>query len=145
MVRARGVARISTVQRRIFRIKTKWTHFAVGRRFKLMEFQRKTELVWELEVMDKLEKECFAMLQTLGVATRYWVYYVGYAKRIWLRALKFSQETYVLERESLRNEYIRRGWTASVLDALEPFAVALALMKKTTVEPIFLEVFVSQM
>lgn len=145
MVRQRGIARISTTRRRIFRIKTKWTHHIVPRRFKVMEFQRRDELLWELDVMDQLEKECFAKLQTLGILEQYWRYYLGYAKRLWVRALKFSKATYALERESLRSEYIRRGWLASVLDALEPFAVALALLKKARIEPIFLEVFVAHM
>jgi len=133
------------VRRRIYRLKTKWTHDVLARRFKVLEYERPKELEWELDVLDKLEKLCFAKLATLGVPEEDWEYYLGYAKRLFVRALKFTSETYALERESLRNEYILRGWDANVLDQLEPFAVQLALTKKTYEWGIWLEVFIDEM
>ena len=131
----RGVARRSFARRRIRRVKTKWEHVTIPRRFKVLEFARVSELEWETEVLLELEVQIFDVLTNWGVPSDQWPYYVGFAKRIWERALKFQSETFLLEKQSVLNEYVLRGHTLGVLEAIQVHAEALALIKQGYLMP----------
>jgi len=131
MGRRRGVARTSFPRRRVFRVIAKWTEFSVPRRFKLLTPRMVPELDLELTVLDFLEQMCYRVLQMLGVDSGQWQYYVGYAKRLWEKAMSFLEETYLLERTSLQNEYVLRGLDQDVMSNLDD-PVALAIEYKTT-------------
>ena len=133
----RGVARRSFARRRTRRFKGKWDWQVIPLRFKMWHPQMKEELNIELFVLDQLEKGCFTVLQSLGVDTALWVYYVGYAKRLWERGLKFNSVTYGLERTSLQNEYVARGLDLAVLEALDPPVEEAIAAKRALAKPVW--------
>jgi hypothetical protein len=117
------------------RTELKYDAFTYPRRIKKLLPSMVTELDWELQVLEALEVDCYAKLDSLGVPTEDQNYYVGYTKRLWETALKFGAGTYELEKTSLRNEYLLRGWDGATLDALEEVAQKWAEVKKAREMP----------
>lgn len=89
------------------------------------------ELKFELDVLSYLEQTTTTVLDGLGVQEDYWPYYQGFAKRLWKRRLKFSQGTYGGERDVLTAEYVTRGWSEPVLEALYDVVELAAEYKMT--------------
>jgi len=97
------------------------------------------ELSFEIDVLEGLEQDAYVVLNGLGIPSEDQQYYLGYTKRLWTRALAFTEydpgTTYDLEKTSLRTEYVLRGWDPNVLDALEDTAQRWADVKRTGVFP----------
>jgi len=151
MGRRRGVSRRSFARRRVRRIKAKWADSPIARRFKVLEghidptklpltFLREDgyrvgELEWETLVLLGLEVQIFDVLTNWTVPSDQWPYYVGFAKRVWERSMKFGDATFQLEKQSLLNEYELRGHVLGVLEAVQVHAEAYALIKKGYLMP----------
>lgn len=119
MGKRRGVARRSFARRRVRRIRDNWDPFTIPRRFKLLEFERQTRLQFELERYVGLEPDLDDELTLKGVPTDEWPYLYGYSKRMYELYLKFTGETLQLEKQSLTNEYVLRGYSLTVLQQLQ--------------------------
>ena len=96
---------------------------------------RVDELEWETLVLLALEVEIFDVLTNWNVPSDQWPYYVGFGKRVWERAMKFTDATFQLEKQSLINEYVLRGHVQGVLEAVQVHAEALAQIKKGYLMP----------
>lgn len=133
----RGVSRRSAPCRRTYRARIKQNRAIYVRRFKRLNFfptdPMPSELTWELEVLDALEQRTYTELQTLGVPQEDWQYYMGFQKRLWEARVKFAQATFQLEKQSLVNEYVLRGWNLNALQALQVIAENLAVTKVTKI------------
>lgn len=117
------------------RTEAKYDAFTYPRRIKKLLPSMVTELDWELQVLEALEVDCYAILNGLGVPSEDQNYYVGYTKRLWEIALAFGDNTYELEKTSLKNEYLLRGWDSATLDAMENTAKKWADVKRSGAMP----------
>lgn len=94
-----------------------------------------TELEFELWILDWLEKQCYDTLDGLGIPEDIQQYYLGFAKRLWERALLFTQDTFQLEKTSLKTEYVMRGLNLTVLEAIQGHIEEAAEYKRTHTYP----------
>lgn len=99
------------------------------RRFKKLMKLMSDELDWELRILDELERRTFKELEDRFVPQDQWNYYMGFQKRVWERRVHFAQATYQLEKQSLLNEYVLRGWDLSTLQAIQYIAENMAIYK----------------
>lgn len=113
-----------------FKTKAKYDATVTAKRFKRQQDHMNEELAWEWDVLDLLEKITFVLLEAFGVPNNQWPWYIRFIKRVWERAMKFDQATFLLEKTSLVNEYILRGHDAFILDVIQGPAEAYALYKK---------------
>jgi len=95
------------------------------------------ELEMELEVLLWLEQMLFEVLANDLIPEALWNYYMGFAKRLWERGVTFNYETFLLEKTSLRNEYVLRGLFLDVLEDLQADIENAALWKRLRYFPIF--------
>ena len=135
MGRRRGVSRRSFARRRVRKITGKWADSPIVRIFKKTMGIRVDELEWETIVLLALEVQIFDVLTNWNVPSDQWPYYVGFAKRVWERAMKFADATFQLEKQSLLNEYVLRGHVLAVLEAVQIHAEAYAQIKKGYLMP----------
>lgn len=130
----RGVVRRSLPHRRAVRIRLKSDAVSYVRRFKLLNFlptdPMPLELKWELEVLDRLEQLTYEELKTQGVSEDLWQYYLGFNKRLWERAVDFNDQTFLLEKTTLIQEYVLRGLDKAILDALQDIGEYCASAKR---------------
>lgn len=80
--------------------------------------------------MDLLEKAAFVYLAAQGVPNNFWPYYIAYLKRLWNRCVFFGQATFLLEKQSLLNEFVNRGLVLAYLQGLQGIAEYYAGMKQ---------------
>jgi len=67
---------------------------------------------------DELEKQIFAQLDADGISGEQQVYYAAFARRLFSTCLRFWDQTYEKEKQSLKNEFILRGLNASELETI---------------------------
>jgi len=125
MVRKRGVARRSFAHRRVRRVK-KYDHNVIPKRFKIQLPSMSTRLEPPLYVHVECETPTMELLETLGVPTEEWQYYLGFMKRMIELYRQFTAETLVKERDALIAEYVLRGKSEDVLEAVEEVAALCA-------------------
>jgi len=118
MVRKRGVARKSFSHRRVRRVK-KYDYHVVPRRFKIYLPRMSDLLEEELPPCVLCEEPTMALLQSLGVPTEEWQYYLGFMKRMIDLYLDFTSETLQKEKDSLIAEYVYRGKDKDVLEQVQ--------------------------
>jgi len=118
MVRKRGVARKSFSHRRVRRVE-KYNHHVVPRRFKIYLPRMSDLLEEELPPCVLCEEPTMALLQSLGVPTDEWQYYLGFMKRMIELYLTFTSETLQKEKDSLIAEYVYRGKDKDVLEQVQ--------------------------
>jgi len=118
MVRKRGVARKSFSHRRVRRVK-KYDHHVVPRRFKIYLPRMSDLLEEELPPCVLCEEPTMALLQSLGVPTEEWQYYLGFMKRMIEFYQSFTSETLQKEKDSLIAEYVYRGKDKDVLEQVQ--------------------------
>jgi len=125
MVRARGVARKSFARRRVRRVK-KYNSHVTPLRFKKY-LPRMAELLEpKLVVEVGCETPTMELLDTLGVPTEEWPYYLGFMKRMIVLYRNFTSETLASEKESLITEYVLRGKDRTVLESVQEVAANCA-------------------
>jgi len=118
MVRKRGVARKSFSHRRVRRVK-KYDYHVIPRRFKIYLPRMSDLLEEELPPCVLCEEPTMALLQSLGVPTDEWQYYLGFMKRMVELYLTFTSETLQKEKDSLIAEYVLRGKDKDVLEQVQ--------------------------
>jgi len=118
MVRKRGVARKSFSHRRVRRVQ-KYDHHVLPRRFKIYLPRMSDALEEELPPCVLCEEPTMALLQSLGVPTEEWQYYLGFMKRMIELYLTFTSETLQKEKDSLIAEYVLRGKDKDVLEQVQ--------------------------
>jgi len=121
MTRKRGVARRSFAHRRVRRVK-KYDHHVVPRRFKLLLPSMSDELIDSLPPPVECEEPTMTLLESLGVPTDEWQYYLGFMKRMIALYQSFTEETLAKEKESLIEEYVLREKNRDVLEAVQEVA-----------------------
>ena len=125
MVRKRGVARTSFARRRVRRVQKYDSHVTPLRYKKYLP--RMAELLKPpLDIHVECEVPCMELLDTLGVPTDEWQYYLGFMKRMIVLYRKFTSETLASEKESLISEYVLRGKDESVLEEVQEVAALCA-------------------
>jgi len=72
------------------------------------------------------EEPTMALLQSLGVPTEEWQYYLGFMKRMIELYLTFTSETLQKEKDSLIAEYVYRGKDKTVLEQVQEVAANCA-------------------
>jgi len=125
MVRKRGVARKSFSHRRVRRVQ-KYDHHVLPRRFKIYLPNMTNLLPPELKVHVECEDPTMALLQSLGVPTEEWQYYLGFMKRMIEFYQSFTSETLQMEKDSLIAEYVLRGKDKDVLEQVQEVAAECA-------------------
>jgi len=125
MVRKRGVARTSFARRRVRRVK-KYDHHVIPLRFKVQLLDFVERLEPKLYVHVECEVPTMELLQSLGVPTEEWVYYLGFMKRMVKLYRNFTSETLQKEKESLISEYVLRGKDITVLEQVQEVAANCA-------------------
>jgi len=118
MVRKRGVARRSFSHRRVRRVK-KYDHHVIPKRFKIYLPRMSDLLEEELPPCVLCEEPTMALLQSLGVPTVEWQYYLGFMKRMIEFYQSFTSETLQKEKDSLIAEYVLRGKDKDVLQQVQ--------------------------
>jgi len=118
MVRKRGVARRSSSHRRVRRVK-KYDHHVIPKRFKIYLPRMSDLLEEELPPCVLCEEPTMALLQSLGVPTEEWQYYLGFMKRMIEFYQSFTSETLQKEKDSLIAEYVLRGKDKDVLEQVQ--------------------------
>jgi len=73
----------------------------------------------ELKVHVECEDPTMALLQSLGVPTEEWQYYLGFMKRMIEFYQSFTSETLQKEKDSLIGEYVLRGKDKGVLEQVQ--------------------------
>ena len=125
MTRKRGVARKSFARRRARRVK-KYDHNVIPKRFKIYLPRMSDLLEEELPPCVLCEEPTMALLQSLGVPTDEWQYYLGFMKRMVELYLTFTSETLQKEKDSLIAEYVLRGKDKDVLEQVQEVAAGCA-------------------
>lgn len=125
MVRARGVARKSFARRRVRRVK-KYNSHVTPLRFKKYLPYMADLLAPKLAVEVGCETPTMELLESLGVPTDEWQYYLGFMKRMIVLYRNFTSETLASEKESLITEYVLRGKDRDVLEAVQEVAALCA-------------------
>jgi len=125
MVRKRGVARTSFARRRVRRVK-KYDHHVIPLRFKVQLLDFVERLEPKLYVHVECEVPTMELLQSLGVPTEEWVYYLGFMKRMVKLYRNFTSETLQKEKDSLISEYVLRGKDKDVLEQVQEVAANCA-------------------
>jgi len=72
------------------------------------------------------EEPTMALLQSLGIPTDEWQYYLGFMKRMVELYLTFTSETLQMEKDSLIAEYVYRGKDKTVLEQVQAVAEVCA-------------------
>jgi len=135
LTRRRGTPRRSFTARRTFYAVKKWDPQVIPRRFKKLERPRVEELVFESEMLDDLETLVFQVLTLNAIPGDQWEWYIRYSKRLWERAVKFSWETFRLEKISLVNEFIARGQDPAILSQIQVHAEVVGMLKHKLLPP----------
>ena len=118
MVRRRGRARRSYAYLRIKKYRLKWTHEIIPERFKLLIRPMAAKIETELGQLDYLELQVFALLQHLGIPEAEWKNYMAFAKKIYETYMDYWYDTAIQESDLLIQEFVLRGLTQSVLEAV---------------------------
>jgi len=67
---------------------------------------------------DELEKQIFTQLDADGISGEQQVYYAAFARRLFSTCLRFWDETYAKEKESLKTEFTLRGLDPTELETI---------------------------
>ena len=76
-----------------------------------------------------LEQDVYPYLEAQGIPGELWEFYAAYARRMWNRRVMFTDETFLLEKQSLKNEFVWRGLNLTHLEAIQVFAEERAEQK----------------
>ena len=119
-------ARRTSARRRMKRYRAKRTWKTMPERLKRLVFEPPEHMLREWEDQEPTyvycEEPTLAELESKGVPTEEWPYYVGYMKRMLELYTEYTGETLQLEKDSLIAEYVLRGYDKEVLEQVQEVA-----------------------
>jgi len=120
MTRKRGKSRKSSADKRAFRYKRKYVIDALTKRPKILLPTWELYLRKEEINLDFLETMLFPQFETCGVPLAEYDYYMAWVKERAKRCLAFKGTTLAEEYAILKQVFVNRGLSATILDCLAP-------------------------